>query len=310
MPSNKVVVGVTSYGRSFAMADASCYGPTCLYTGTASQSNAEVGPCTGTAGYISNAEINDIITNNASRINQNFIDSTSNSRIVIYDNIQWVATMDDAIRNERETLYAALHMGGSTNWASDLETYNDAPGGKTWATFHFSVKSGLDPWDELTPTGNCKYWARIPPLFMTAVLRNFLRDIALSGDNLKLATNTKQILTPAWLGTDLTCTDESVENLALSPSERWAMFDGANAWADLIKVWSDTDSKEDKPFIFSISNSLHGHNDANCGLLVASDCDEGVSCSDFPGVGINGQAVPAAYEIWNSFVIINQVCKG
>jgi hypothetical protein len=180
--SNKVVVGVSSYGRSFAMADASCYGPTCFYTGTASQSNAEVGPCTGTAGYISDAEVNEIITNNASRINQNFLDPTSNSRIVVYDNIQWVAMMDDTIRSERNTLYTGLNMGGSTNWASDLETYNNAPGGKTWPTYLLSVKSGIDPWAEVTPTGNCRCWARTPLLFVT-VLRNFPGDIALSGNS-------------------------------------------------------------------------------------------------------------------------------
>ncbi|KID62903.1 chitinase, partial [Metarhizium hybridum] len=31
VPSNKVVVGVTSYGQSFGMAQAGCHGPDCLY---------------------------------------------------------------------------------------------------------------------------------------------------------------------------------------------------------------------------------------------------------------------------------------
>ncbi|KFY83394.1 hypothetical protein V500_10074, partial [Pseudogymnoascus sp. VKM F-4518 (FW-2643)] len=33
--SNKIVVGVTSYGRSFKMAQAGCTGPECLFTGSA-----------------------------------------------------------------------------------------------------------------------------------------------------------------------------------------------------------------------------------------------------------------------------------
>ena len=48
VPANKVIVGVTSYGRSFKMKNPSCKGPMCEYTGTASASDALAGPCTGT----------------------------------------------------------------------------------------------------------------------------------------------------------------------------------------------------------------------------------------------------------------------
>ncbi|KAK4129674.1 glycoside hydrolase family 18 protein [Parathielavia appendiculata] len=40
MPANKVIVGVTSYGRAFKMKDPNCKGEMCEYTGTASVSNA------------------------------------------------------------------------------------------------------------------------------------------------------------------------------------------------------------------------------------------------------------------------------
>jgi hypothetical protein len=137
------------------MADAGCYSTECLFTGTATQSNAEEGPYTQTAGYISDAKINDIITNNASRINQNFVDATSNSRIVVYDNTQWVAMMDNSIRQERQALYTTLQMGGTTNWASDLETYNDAPDiGSSWDAFRLSIKAGVDPYAEGSRSGN------------------------------------------------------------------------------------------------------------------------------------------------------------
>lgn len=68
VPSNKVIVGVTSYGRSFAMAEAGCDGPQCTYLGSAGDSQASPGECTQTAGYISNAEINQIVAN-SSRVN-------------------------------------------------------------------------------------------------------------------------------------------------------------------------------------------------------------------------------------------------
>lgn len=48
MPSRKVIVGVTSYGRSFRMAQAGCTGPMCTFTGTNKISNASPGRCTGT----------------------------------------------------------------------------------------------------------------------------------------------------------------------------------------------------------------------------------------------------------------------
>lgn len=48
VPSAKVIVGVTSYGRSFQMTTAGCYDATCTYTGP--ESGAYAGVCTGTPG--------------------------------------------------------------------------------------------------------------------------------------------------------------------------------------------------------------------------------------------------------------------
>jgi GH18 family chitinase len=44
VPLNKVVVGVSSYGRSFGMMDPSCRGPMCTYAGPTS--GALSGSCT------------------------------------------------------------------------------------------------------------------------------------------------------------------------------------------------------------------------------------------------------------------------
>jgi GH18 family chitinase len=62
--STKVIVGVSSYGRSFEMVDAGCTGPMCKYTGP--DSGATPGKCTNTAGYLANAEIDQIIDSNDS----------------------------------------------------------------------------------------------------------------------------------------------------------------------------------------------------------------------------------------------------
>lgn len=60
VPAAKLAVGISSYGRSFGMKDPDCTGPMCKFTGSRNVSTAELGPYTGTAGYIANAELRKI----------------------------------------------------------------------------------------------------------------------------------------------------------------------------------------------------------------------------------------------------------
>ncbi|KAH8899349.1 glycoside hydrolase [Thozetella sp. PMI_491] len=60
--TNKIFVGESSYGRSFKMAQAGCTGPECTFLGDRLNSQAKKGRCTDTAGYISNAEIFELIS--------------------------------------------------------------------------------------------------------------------------------------------------------------------------------------------------------------------------------------------------------
>ncbi|KAL6887059.1 glycoside hydrolase family 18 protein [Trichoderma evansii] len=158
VPSNKVVVGTTSYGRSFAMAEAGCYGPDCTFLGSADDSQAAPGPCTQTAGYISNAEIQEILAN-SSRVNQNFIDAASNTNILVYNDIQWVGWMSNGIKASRASLYQGLAMGGTTDWATDLQEYNDPPYVvSNWGILISDVLMGTDPFEEGTRHGN---WTKL-----------------------------------------------------------------------------------------------------------------------------------------------------
>ncbi|OCK75262.1 glycoside hydrolase family 18 protein [Lepidopterella palustris CBS 459.81] len=118
--SNKVIVGVTSYGRSFQMTNSGCTGPMCTYTGPLS--GATPGICTQTAGYISNAEINDIIARNGNI--QQFKDIKSDSNILVYNSVQWVAYMDDNTKNNRISQYQKWNFGGMTDWAVDLQSFS------------------------------------------------------------------------------------------------------------------------------------------------------------------------------------------
>lgn len=119
--SNKVVVGVTSYGRSFKMAQAGCTGPECLFTGSSGQSNAAKGECTDTAGYISNAEIDEIISQDG--VQQYRVED---SDVLVYGGgTEWVAYMNGATKSGREQLYDYYNFAGTTDWAVDLQAFTD-----------------------------------------------------------------------------------------------------------------------------------------------------------------------------------------
>ncbi|KAI8943235.1 hypothetical protein NX059_001257 [Plenodomus lindquistii] len=157
VPGKKVIVGITSYGRSYNMAAAGCWGPACLYTGGRESSDAMPGKCTNTAGYIADAEIAEIISGSkrAGRVVKSFVDTTSNSDILVYDDTQWVSYMSSATKKTRTSLYSAWGMGGTTDWATDLQKYNDVPApAKDWASFKLMIKTGENPKNDHTRNGN------------------------------------------------------------------------------------------------------------------------------------------------------------
>jgi hypothetical protein len=251
------------------MSDASCWTEECTFTGTNTQSNAEEGPCTATAGYIANAEIQDIL-NNASRVNQNYIDEDSNTNILVYDNVQWIGYMDDSIRASRQSLYQGLNMGGSTDWATDLEAYNDVPYPATsWADFISDIENGQYPLSEhLTMTGN---WS------------------------------TDQCTDPA---VNLWVQDK------MSAAQRWSELDGDDAWTDITNQWINVDQpNDDITFIGSIVNSIHGPELTACGSIAPVDnCQMTQQCWAYPAAADGSPAAGAvSYQIFNSLVIIHEV---
>ncbi|KAF1988610.1 glycoside hydrolase family 18 protein [Aulographum hederae CBS 113979] len=117
--TNKVVVGVSSYGRSFRMAEKDCTGPDCKFTGSRAQSDAAKGECTDTAGYISNAEIDNIISKggNIKTWSENETD------YLVYNDYEWVAYMSDITKSARTVLYSLYNFAGTTDWAVDLQSF-------------------------------------------------------------------------------------------------------------------------------------------------------------------------------------------
>jgi len=76
VPSNKVVAGIASYGRSFRLADPNCISPLCRYTGPESQ--AEPVQCTHQRGIIAQAEIE------AMAVTRGWYESTSDAGYAVY----------------------------------------------------------------------------------------------------------------------------------------------------------------------------------------------------------------------------------
>lgn len=119
--ASKVVVGISSYGRSFGMTDPGCTGVDCTFqgeviNGTGGGSTADAGRCTATRGYISNAEINELINNGEAK---GWYDDGSNSDMAVW-NTTWVAYQSIATRSSRTSFYKSLNFGGIIDWAVDL----------------------------------------------------------------------------------------------------------------------------------------------------------------------------------------------
>lgn len=132
VPSNKVIVGLSSYGRSFRLHDGGCTGPMCLFTGSPIHSDAYKGRCTDTSGYISNAELAEIKASRMYSTVNYWYDQASDSNLMVYGNggqLDWVAYMDDDIKARRTSQFKGYNMGGTTDWAVDLAAFQPGDGG-------------------------------------------------------------------------------------------------------------------------------------------------------------------------------------
>ncbi|CAI4213627.1 unnamed protein product [Parascedosporium putredinis] len=143
VPSNKIIVGVASYGRAFKMAEPGCTGPMCAFTGP--NSGARGGLCTGEPGYLADGEIERILKD-PKRNARAWIDKESMSNIMVYDDTEWVAYMDDANKNSRAMLYEHYNFGGTTDWAIDLQTFSDSEFVTDTSFAEMMQNGGRCPW--------------------------------------------------------------------------------------------------------------------------------------------------------------------
>lgn len=273
VPGRKVIVGVTSYGRTYKMASAGCWGPQCTYLGDKINSPAKKGVCTGTGGYIADAEIGEIVGDRkrAGRVVTSFVDASSNSDILVYDNDEWVSYMSPATKKTRSALYKAWGMGGTTDWATDLQKYHEVPApAKDWASFKQKALNGEEPKsDDDNRSGN---WTSFD------------------------CTN------------DMVSNDKNYDVDTL-----WSGLGADAAWSDAKSVWTKTDrprfqSGDDTTLSFMVSVhgtlKIQGGKDG-CTSILDTQCP-----SDGCSKGMDGPySGPAAQLIWNSLVLIRDMHK-
>jgi len=139
VPSHKVIMGVSSYGRSFKMAQPGCDTETCFFLGDRNNSPAKPGRCTATAGYIANAEINEILP----AATRTWYDPKTMTDYLVYDETEWVAYMTEDTKARRGFHAINWNLGGVVDWAVDLQDFHDD--GDT--PFKYDYYANCPDWD-------------------------------------------------------------------------------------------------------------------------------------------------------------------
>ena len=281
VPANKVIVGVTSYGRAFKMKDLNCRGAMCEYTGTANVSEALPGPCTGTRGYIANAEINEFIAvaalakrdgldKRAAPAVESYYDPVTRSNIAIL-NGTWVAYMDATEKAARALLYKGLNLGGTSDWAHDLESFTavERKAGGSALTNKFTNK-GLSDGGSTSTT----YWY------------------------------------------DLSCGMDEVTSADMDRKQKWTAVMADDAWAAAVQAYA-TRARDTGSFSsWIIGKFFLGPQGVNCGttlgatqcLVQQNECHDKKSNPPDLTVVPPERTGPAGMFIANSFVYLESVC--
>lgn len=307
VPSAKVVAGVAAYGRSFQMTDPSCHGPHCTFTGP--KSGATPGNCTRTAGYISNAELNDIRRglHDGPNIKLNAIRTQNDNQQPIFNS----PNMDKQGENDSLTS-TDLHLQGSnTPWTtksnmtgSETGTDNSASGGKVTEYFDSASQSNILLYDH-------DNWAAYMTPENLAARQETYRSLNLGGTALWALDLASFVLPynsfdPTSEGIDpahVDCTIPAVAHLTnkLTPKQRWQDTGAPAEWANAMVHWKKYRKKHgpNKGYQFSewMGKRLKAPPGMHCESMSNDQtCTDNLQCIDAADFG------PAKWAITNSMI--------
>jgi chitinase len=114
VPANKLNIGFGFYGRSFQLAQPSCFRPGCEFKG-----GAEPGPCSNNSGTLSYREIVDIIDHNNL---EPYYDKKAGVKYIVWNEDQWVSYDDEETFKQKIDFANKLGLGGMLVWSVDQDT--------------------------------------------------------------------------------------------------------------------------------------------------------------------------------------------
>ncbi|KAJ3559303.1 hypothetical protein NM688_g429 [Phlebia brevispora] len=117
VPLDRVVLGLGFYGRSFELSDPTCTTPGCPFSGP-----APAGPCTDSAGILSYAEIQNVLTSTNSTP---VYDADASVMYLVYgdDGTNWISYDNDMTFQDKVSFAKDAGFGGLMVWAADLDTF-------------------------------------------------------------------------------------------------------------------------------------------------------------------------------------------
>ncbi|KFY31495.1 hypothetical protein V493_01055 [Pseudogymnoascus sp. VKM F-4281 (FW-2241)] len=280
VPSNKVLVGISSYGRSFQMVDPSCTGPSCQFTGDKTTSYARPGRCTKTNGYLANAEIDEIG-------GRTWTDVSSNS-IIKVDGDLWVSYMDNSLKESRTQLYKNYQMGGTIDWAVDLVKFHMPPYGVTPVTSPAT-----------SPGTFLQHWSVAKARIGEG---ETVEEIA--------CYNAEEVRTGDWV--NKSCEDlEGARPYRFTSSERWELYDCQNAWNDVVNAYNACKASWPGSFTLWVGDFLHVAPNTRCNdLSIETECGQ-AECKEnnTPTTHPAARTGACSYELWNSIAAIHSMVK-